>query len=157
MTASGCGLMVKEYSDALKDDADYAAKAERISELTLDLSEVLSRENLDAFTHVGQGMRVACQSSCTLQHGQKLGGKVEAILRRCDYELTPIADSHLCCGAAGTYSLLQPALSQQLLENKLAALEAGKPEVIVSANVGCQMHLASRSNLPVRHWIELLE
>lgn len=157
MTASGCGLMVKEYGSALKDDTKYANKAARISALTRDLSEILSRENLDTFAHIGQGMRAAYQSSCTLQHGQKLGGTVEAILQRCGYELTHVADGHLCCGAAGTYTLLQAELSQQLLENKLAALHEGEPEVIVSANVGCQLHLASASELPVKHWIELLE
>jgi glycolate oxidase iron-sulfur subunit len=157
MTASGCGVMVKEYGAALKDDAEYADKAARISELTHDLSEILNRENLDAFVHIGQGMRVAYQSSCTLQHGQKLGGTVEEILQRCGYELTHVADGHLCCGAAGTYTLLQAKLSRQLLENKLAALHDGKPEIIASANVGCQMHLASASDLPVKHWIELLE
>jgi len=162
MTASGCGLMVKEYGAMLKDDAEYADKAARISVLTRDLSEIilgemLSRENSGAFEHIGKGTRVAYQSSCTLQHGQKLGGTVETILQHCGYELTPVADSHLCCGAAGTYTLLQPELSQQLLENKLAALHEGKPEVIASANIGCQMHLACASKLPVRHWIELLE
>jgi glycolate oxidase iron-sulfur subunit len=157
MTASGCGVMVKDYAHALKDDAAYVHKAARISALTRDLSEILSGENLDKFAHVGQGIRVAYQSSCTLQHGQQLSGMVETILQRCGYELTPVADSHLCCGAAGTYTLLQAKLSGQLLENKLAALQAGKPEIIASANVGCQMHLASASNIPVRHWIELLE
>jgi glycolate oxidase iron-sulfur subunit len=149
--------MVKEYGSALKDDTKYADKAARISELTRDLSEILNRENLNAFALIGQGMRVAYQSSCTLQHGQKLGGAVEAILQRCGYELTHVADGHLCCGAAGTYTLLQAELSRQLLDNKLAALHEGKPEVIASANVGCQMHLASASDLPVRHWIELLD
>ena len=157
MTASGCGLMVKDYGHALKDDAAYAAKAARISALTRDLSEILGRENLDAFAHIGQGTRVAYQSSCTLQHGQKLGGTVEVILRRCGYELTPVVDSHLCCGAAGSYTLLQAKLSGQLLDNKLAALQEGKPELIASANVGCQMHLAGASDVPVKHWIELLE
>jgi glycolate oxidase iron-sulfur subunit len=157
MTASGCGLMVKDYGHALKGDVAYAGKAARISALTLDLSEVISRENLDNFAHIGQGRRIACQSSCTLQHGQKLGGTVEALLRRCGYQLTPVADSHLCCGAAGSYTLTQPELSGQLLDNKLAALQAGKPEFIASANVGCQMHLASKSSVPVVHWIELLE
>jgi len=157
MTASGCGLMVKDYGHALHDDGAYADKAARISAMTRDLSEILSRENLDAFSHTGRGMRVAYHSSCTLQHGQKLSGVVEAILRRCGYELTPVADSHLCCGAAGTYTLTQPALSQQLLSNKLASLQDSKPEVIVTANVGCQMHLAGASNVPVKHWIELLE
>jgi glycolate oxidase iron-sulfur subunit len=162
MTASGCGLMVKDYAESLKNDAAYADKAARISALTRDVSEIvlgemLNREDLGAFGHIGRGMRVAYQSSCTLQHGQKLGGKVESILQRCGYELTPVEDSHLCCGAAGSYTLLQPALSRQLLDNKLAALQKGKPEVIVSANVGCQMHLAGESDVPVRHWIELLE
>ena len=162
ITASGCGLMVKDYVHALQDDAAYAGKAARISALARDLSEIISGEILssgktDAFAHIGRGRRVAYHSSCTLQHGQKLGGTVEAILRRCGYELTPVADSHLCCGAAGTYTLTQPVLSRQLLDNKLAALCAGKPEVIVSANVGCQMHLAGASDVPVRHWIELLD
>ena len=162
MTASGCGLMVKEYAESLKNDAAYADKAARISALARDASEIVAgelsnRDNLGAFEHFGRGMRVAYQSSCTLQHGQKLGGTVEALLRRCGYELTPVADSHLCCGAAGSYTLLQPELSGQLLENKLAALQRGNPEVIASANVGCQMHLASASNVPVMHWIELLE
>ena len=112
MTASGCGLMVKDYGHALKDDAAYAEKAARISALTRDLSEIISGEFLDSakletFARIGQGRRVAYHSSCTLQHGQKLGGTVEAILRRCGYELTPVADSHLCCGAAGSYTLLQ--------------------------------------------------
>jgi glycolate oxidase iron-sulfur subunit len=162
MTASGCGLMVKDYGHALKDDAAYARKAARISALTRDLSEVISgemlgRDNPGAFAQIGRGRRVAYHSSCTLQHGQKLGGTVEAILRRCNYELTPVADSHLCCGAAGTYTLTQPVLSRQLLDNKLAALCAGKPDVIASANVGCQMHLAGASGVPVKHWVELLE
>jgi glycolate oxidase iron-sulfur subunit len=166
MTASGCGLMVKDYGHALKDDAAYADKAARISALTRDISEVISNEfisggmdngKLDAFTNLGRGMRVAYHSSCTLQHGQKLSGTVEAILRRCGYELTPVADNHLCCGAAGSYTLTQPVLSQQLLDNKLASLQYGQPEVIVTANVGCQMHLAGESDVPVKHWIELLE
>ena len=157
ITASGCGVMVKEYGDVLKHDAAYAAKAARISELTRDLSEVLRDENLDACSGMGQGVRVAYQSSCTLQHGQKLSGAVENILRRCGYTLTPVADSHLCCGAAGTYTLLQPVLSQQLLDNKLAALQQGEPDVIATANIGCQLHLESASGVPVKHWIELLD
>ena len=157
ITASGCGLMVKEYGDVLQHDAEYAAKAARISALTRDLSEVLRDEKLDAFTRVGHGVRVAYQSSCTLQHGQKLSGAVENILRRCGYTLTPVADSHLCCGAAGTYTLLQPVLSQQLLDNKLAALQQGEPDVIATANIGCQLHLESAARVPVKHWIELLD
>ncbi len=157
MTASGCGVMVKDYGHALKNDAAYAARAARISALTRDLSEILRDENLDRFANIGKGCRVACQSSCTLQHGQKLGGVVENILQRCGYTLTAVAGGHLCCGAAGTYSLLQPALSQQLLGNKIAALQQGAPDVIATANIGCQLHLESASKIPVKHWIELLE
>ena len=157
MTASGCGLMVKEYGAALKDDAAYADKAARISAMTRDIGEILQNEDLSAIEDIGHGIRVAYQSSCTLQHGQKRGGTVEALLQRCGFELTPVADAHLCCGAAGTYTLTQARLSRQLLDNKLAALEKGKPEVIATANVGCQMHLASGSAVPVRHWIELLD
>lgn len=157
MTASGCGLMVKEYDQELKNDPDYADKAARISELSKDLSEILHAEELSQFASVGKGTKVAYQSSCTLQHGQKLSGAVETILQNCGYTLTPVADSHLCCGAAGTYTLLQPELSQQLLHNKMTALESGQPDVIATANIGCQMHLESGSKIPVKHWIELLD
>lgn len=157
LTASGCGLMVKEYGQELKDDPAYADKAARISNLSKDLSEILRDEDLNQFAAIGKGTKVAYQSSCTLQHGQKLSGAVEAILQNSGYTLTPVADSHLCCGAAGTYTLLQPKLSQQLLHNKLAALESGQPDVIASANIGCQMHLQSGSKIPVKHWIELLD
>ena len=157
MTASGCGVMVKDYGHALLDDPAYASKAARISVLTKDLSEILRDEDLAKFAGFGKGKRVACQSSCTLQHGQKLGGVVEKILQQCGYSLTPVADSHLCCGAAGTYTLLQPVLSQQLLQNKLSALQQGEPDVIVSSNIGCQLHMQSASKIPVKHWIELLD
>lgn len=156
MTASGCGVMVKDYGHALKDDPEYAPKAARISELTRDLSEILRAEDLSKFAQIGKGTRISCQSSCTLQHGQKLGGVVESILQRCGYTLSAVKDSHICCGAAGTYTLLQPVLSQQLLENKLAALQQDQPELIATANIGCQLHLASAARVPVKHWIELL-
>ncbi len=157
MTASGCGLMVKDYGHELRNDPAYADRATRISELSKDLSEILRDEDLTPFTSIGKGTKVAYQSSCTLQHGQKLSGVVENILQNCGYTLTTVADSHLCCGAAGTYTLLQPRLSQQLLHNKLAALKNDQPDVIASANIGCQMHLQSGSKIPVKHWIELLD
>jgi len=157
MTASGCGVMVKDYGHALQDDPVYAAKAARISSMTKDLSEILRNEDLAKFADIGKGKHVACQSSCTLQHGQNLGGVVEKILQQCGFTLTPVADSHLCCGAAGTYTLLQAVLSQQLLQNKLTALQQGEPEVIVTSNIGCQLHLESASKIPVKHWIELLD
>jgi glycolate oxidase iron-sulfur subunit len=156
ITASGCGTTVKEYGHLLRDDPQYAAKAARVSALTRDLSEVLCDADLSAFAHIGNKRRVAYHPPCSLQHGQKNSGAVEDILRRCGYELVPVADSHLCCGAAGTYTLLQPALSTRLLENKLAALQHAQPDFIVSANVGCELHLASAANVPVKHWIELL-
>lgn len=157
MTASGCGLMVKEYGELLRDDADYADKARQVSAMTRDLSEVLLQENLESFSGVGQGVRVAFQSPCTLQHGHGLGGVVEDILRRCGYALTVVPESQQCCGSAGTYSILQAEMSGRLLEQKLTAVMSGGPQLIASANIGCQMHLATRSEVPVIHWIELLD
>lgn len=157
MTASGCGAMVREYGHLLRDDPYYAAKAARVSELTRDLSEVLARENLQTFASVGRGRRIAWHSPCTLQHGQKIVGVVERILRNAGFELTPVRDSHLCCGSAGTYSLLQKKLSEPLLRNKLDALQEGRPAAIATANIGCQLHLGSESAVPVHHWIELLD
>jgi glycolate oxidase iron-sulfur subunit len=156
ITASGCGTTVKDYGRVLRDDVRYASKAERVSALARDLSEILHDTDLSAFADIGQRRRVAYQAPCSLQHGQKISGAVEDILRRCGYELVSVADGHLCCGAAGTYTLLQPELSAQLLENKLAALQREQPRFIVSANVGCQMHLASAADVPVTHWGELL-
>ena len=112
---------------------------------------------LDQLKINGQGLRIAFHSPCTLQHGQKILGRVEAALRGAGYALTTITDSHLCCGSAGTYSLLQPALSRQLLNNKLNALQKDTPECIVTANIGCQLHLAGGAEVPVGHWIELLD
>jgi glycolate oxidase iron-sulfur subunit len=157
MTASGCGAMVREYGHLLRDDPDYAAKAAKISEMTRDLSEVLAHEDLQVFSGIGHGRRVAWHSPCTLQHGQKIVGVVERILRSAGFELTPVRDSHLCCGSAGTYSLLQKKLSEPLLRNKLDELQQGHPAVIATANIGCQLHLGSESKVPVHHWIELLD
>ncbi|MBN8735036.1 MAG: glycolate oxidase subunit GlcF [Xanthomonadales bacterium] len=157
MTASGCGAMVREYGHLLRDDAGYAARAARVSELTRDLGEILARENLQAFAGIGHGRRIAWHSPCTLQHGQKVVGVVERILRTAGFELVPVRDSHLCCGSAGTYSLLQKKLSEPLLRNKLGALQEGHPAVIATANIGCQLHLGSAAAVPVHHWIELLD
>jgi len=157
MTASGCGAMVREYGHLLRDDPGYAAKAAKVSELTRDLSEVLAGENLQPFAGIGRGRRSAWHSPCTLQHGQKVVGVVEQILRTAGFELAPVRDSHLCCGSAGTYSLLQKKLSEPLLRNKLDALQEGRPAIIATANIGCQLHLGSASAVPVHHWIELLD
>lgn len=159
MTASGCGAMVREYGHLLRNDPVYAEKAVRISGLTRDLSEILVAEKEDLLRLITPGPRgkVAFHAPCTLQHGQRIVGVVEELLTNAGYELTAVADKHLCCGSAGTYSILQKELSQQLLRNKLSALQYGKPAQIVSANIGCQTHLQSGTDLPVRHWVELLD
>jgi glycolate oxidase iron-sulfur subunit len=157
MTASGCGVHVKDYGYLLKDDVAYAAKAARIAALTRDLSEILAAENLAALKVPTADRKIAYHAPCTLQHGQKLGGVVEKILRDAGFALTPVPDAHLCCGAAGTYSILQPVISRQLRARKLEALESGHPEMIVTANIGCLTHLAAGASVPVRHWIELLD
>ena len=158
MTASGCGATVKEYGHLLANDPQYREKALRISSMTKDLSEVLSRENIPA---VHAGVRVAFQSPCSLQHGQQLHGTVETILEKAGFTLTAVRDAHLCCGSAGTYSLLQPEISAELHDRKLAALHEGGPQCIATANIGCLAHLQGGNEdggaPPVRHWIELLD
>ncbi|MFI8482064.1 glycolate oxidase subunit GlcF [Pseudomonas sp. NPDC078700] len=155
-TASGCGAFVKDYAHMLKHDPAYAAKAERVSALTKDLVEVMRDEPVESLGAASE-TRLAFHCPCTLQHAQKLGGAVENVLQRIGFNLTSVPDSHLCCGSAGTYSLTQPQLSKQLRDNKMNALESGKPEVIVTANIGCQTHLDGAGRTPVRHWIELVE
>lgn len=155
-TASGCGLFVKDYGHLLADDPIYAERAAEVSRRALDLVEVLRSEPLEQLT-VQSEQRLAFHCPCTLQHGQRLGGAVEQVLTRLGFHLTPVADAHLCCGSAGTYSVTQPELAQQLRDQKLKALEAGDPEFIVTANIGCQTHLASAGRTPVRHWIEVVD
>jgi glycolate oxidase iron-sulfur subunit len=155
-TASGCGAFVKDYGHLLKDDPAYASKAQKVSALTKDLVEVLREEPLEKLG-VKSDLRLAFHCPCTLQHAQKLGGAVESVLSRLGFNLTAVPDGHLCCGSAGTYSITQPELSLQLRDNKMNALESGKPQVIVTANIGCQTHLDSAGRTPVRHWIELVE
>jgi len=162
MTASGCGVMVKDYGWLLRHDAAYADKAARISAATRDISEILAAER-DALKSLTPrrspltGKRIAYHPPCTLQHGQKLGGDVEALLTDAGVELTPVAEKHLCCGSAGTYSILQPKIAGALKTRKLGHLQAGGPEMIATANIGCLTHLQSGSPIPVRHWVELLD
>jgi glycolate oxidase iron-sulfur subunit len=202
ITASGCGVTVKEYGHLLRHDPTYAAKAARISELAKDISEIVAAEGAmlkTLITHHSTAasdtspqesnstasatlratggqipeqvrgpssaprrapiplQRVAFHAPCSLQHGLKLQGKVETLLAELGYSLTDVPEAHLCCGSAGTYSILQPTLSQRLLENKIAALTGGAPAAILTANIGCQAHLQSATALPVRHWIEALD
>ncbi len=155
-TASGCGAFVKDYGHLLRNDPAYAQKAAAISERTKDLVEVLRAEPLEQLGGCTR-QTLAFHCPCTLQHAQKLGGAVESVLTRLGFNLTPVPDSHLCCGSAGTYSITQPVLAKQLRDNKMNALESGNPDVIATANIGCQTHLASANRTPVKHWIELIE
>lgn len=159
MTASGCGATVKEYGHLLEQDPAYAQKAKRISELTRDLSELLPsfEDELKRKLRGKVARRVAWHPPCTLQHGQKIRGKVEDVLRGIGVDVQLCADSHLCCGSAGTYSVLHPDIAYALRDQKVANLEATKPDMIVSANIGCITHLQSGTATPVAHWIELVD
>jgi glycolate oxidase iron-sulfur subunit len=169
MNASGCGVTVKEYGHALANDPAYADKARRISALTQDLSELLpdlvprlaplvqaQRARLQA--DANEPVPLAYHPPCTLQHGQQLRGGVETSLGQLGFEVkTATCDAHLCCGSAGTYSVLQPDLAYQLRDRKLKALAPVEGDTIVSANIGCIQHLQSGSERPVRHWVEVLD
>jgi glycolate oxidase iron-sulfur subunit len=162
VTASGCGTMVDEYGHLLRDDAAYAQKAARVSALSKDVSQIMSAEEgrlrqLLQDSRPQSNVKLAFHSPCSLQHGLKIRGVVEGLLREAGFDLTAVPDSHLCCGSAGTYSLLQPELSRRLLENKVVALESGQPAVIATANIGCLTHIETGAATPVRHWIELLD
>ena len=161
VTASGCATMVAEYGHLLARDPAYADKAKRVSALMKDVSEVIAAEK-DRLKTLHPSLftlhaKVAFHAPCSLQHGLKMKGKVEALLVDLGFELTPVPDAHLCCGSAGTYSILQPELSRHLLQNKVTALTSGAPAAIVTANIGCQSHLQTATALPVMHWIEALD
>jgi len=161
VTASGCGAMIKDYGALLAQDPGYAEKARRVAEAAKDISQVVAevwpmlKPRLDLRRPAIETL--AFHAPCSLQHALKLKGGVEKLLGDLGVRLAPVADPHLCCGSAGTYSILQPELSQRLKANKLAALEAGKPQIILTANIGCLAHLQSGTRLPVRHWIELVD
>ena len=163
MNASGCGVTVKEYGHLLRHDSDYADKAARISALTKDLSELMPallpglKAKISPQALEAAGLQ-AWHPPCTLQHGQQLKGGVEALLATLGFQVkTATHESHLCCGSAGTYSVLNPDLSRQLRERKLGHLQALQPQGILSANIGCITHLQGGCNIPVRHWVELLD
>ncbi|MBL0728248.1 glycolate oxidase subunit GlcF [Piscinibacter sp. HJYY11] len=160
MNASGCGVTVKDYGHALAADPAYADKAARISELTKDLSELLEdiAPKLKTRLRKPKAKRLVFHPPCTLQHGQQLRGGVETHLAALGYDVQlASAESHLCCGSAGTYSVLQPELATKLRDRKLGHLQASEPEVIISANIGCIQHLQTGTGTPVRHWIEVLD
>ncbi len=163
MNASGCGVTVKDYGHILRNDAAYADKAKRISELTKDLSELLPdllpalRQRIQPQTAQAQGL-MAFHPPCTLQHGQQLKGGVETHLNELGFTLKVAnTEAHLCCGSAGTYSVLQPVIATQLRDRKLGNLNEMQPQAILSANIGCITHLQSGTQVPVRHWVEMLD
>lgn len=157
ISASGCGAEIAEYGYLLRNDPAYAARAAHVSALTRDLSDVLADEDLSQLGDIGHGRSVSYHPPCTLQNAPHLHDKVAEILAQTGYTLNHVANSHLCCGSAGSYSIMQPEMAGALRENKIRSLTSGKPDVIVTANIGCQLHLEAGTGVPVRHWIELLE
>lgn len=157
MTASGCGVMIKEYATVLANDTEYADKAAQISALYKDPSEIIKDSPLvNLSPSTSSKPRIAFHPPCTLQHGLKLGGVIESLLTGLGYELVNFENSHLCCGSAGTYSITQKTIATSLRDNKLNAIQANHPDMIITANIGCQNHLQSGTNIPVHHWLELL-
>lgn len=163
MTASGCGVTVRDYGRLLAHDPGYAERAARISALTRDVVEIVTAEMqrdpsfASAVATAREAPRVAFHPPCTLLHGQRLGGAVESVLTHFGATVQPLAETGQCCGSAGTYSLRHPDVADALRKQRLEALEQGDPEEILSANVGCIAHLAAGTGVPVRHWIEWLD
>ena len=153
-TATGCGVTLKEYDRILALAPDYAAAATDFAAKVCDVSELLHEFE---FGKRDDMHRVAWHAPCTLQHGQKINGRVEELLGRAGYELLPVRDAHLCCGSAGSYSILQPEIASELKQRKTAALMEHRPDVIATANIGCHMHLADGTDVPVLHWLQLLQ
>jgi glycolate oxidase iron-sulfur subunit len=154
-SASGCGVMVKDYPSLFEESDPYFEKAKRVSSKTQDIAEYLANQDLSGLQL--SELNVSYHEPCTLQHGQKLGGLVESILSQFGYLNTPIKDSHICCGSAGTYSIFETEIANKLMINKLENLNASQPEMIVTSNIGCLMHLQKGSSIPVKHWVELLD
>jgi len=154
-TSSGCGLQLRDYGQLLAADPHYGPRASRLVSLVRDPLELVEAAQLRARVS-GKGRRVAVQTPCTLQHGQRLGGRIEPLLQDLGWEIVPANEGHLCCGSAGSYSVLQPGMAGELRSRKLDNLMAGQPQEIVTANIGCQLHLSGQSSVPVRHWLEVL-
>lgn len=151
-SASGCGVTIKEYPVSFSEDSEYAKKANEIIKKVVDVSELIKQYNFSCAP-----IRAAVHTPCTLQHGLGINGEIERILEQAGITIVKSRDSHLCCGSAGTYSIMQPGLSQKLLSRKLSVLQENEPQVIVTANIGCQLHLQSGAGVPVMHWVELLQ
>jgi glycolate oxidase iron-sulfur subunit len=154
-SASGCGVMVKDYPSMFGELDPYYKKAKLIANKTIDISQFLADKDLTKLEI--EKKKISYHETCTLQHGQRLGGLVESILNNLGYEIQSVVDSHICCGSAGTYSIFQPKISQQLKINKLVNLQSSSPDIIVTSNIGCLMHLQQGTDIPVKHWVELLD
>jgi glycolate dehydrogenase iron-sulfur subunit len=153
-TASGCGVMLKYYPDFFEENDPYYQKAKLIADKTQDIAEFLLDQDLTPLSITKT--KLSYHAPCTLQHGQKLPGLVEELLTKLGIDIQQVTDAHLCCGSAGSYSLFQPTISKQLRTNKLTNLTHNDPDIIVTANIGCLMHLQKGTDIPVKHWIELL-
>jgi glycolate oxidase iron-sulfur subunit len=154
ITASGCGAMLREYSHIMRADPEYSGKAARVTALCRDPVQIVESLPIGM---AGKGRRIAFHPPCSLLNALKLEGRVETVLERAGFELLPVQESAICCGSAGTYSILQPELARQLRDRKLRHLQLPKPEVIATANIGCLTHLNTASKIPVVHWLSLLE
>jgi glycolate oxidase iron-sulfur subunit len=158
VSATGCGAQVRDYGEALARDPAYAAKAALVSEKALDPVEYLQAAEVTGLPRGRSSLpRIAVHTPCTQQHALGLGDRVSELLCAVGYDLCEVRDGHLCCGSAGIYSILQPQMSQRLRTRKLEALCGDSPEVIATANIGCQLHLRGDASVPVRHWLELLD
>ncbi len=159
ISASGCGTMIKDYGYILRNDADYKDKAHQVSKMAKDIGEIIVAEEIETLRKMIKinSRRIVFQNPCSLQHGQKIKDETESLLKNLGYQIENIEDANQCCGSAGTYSLLQTELSEKLRRKKISTLEAVKPDVIMTANIGCQLHLQQATEIPVKHWIEILE
>ncbi|HEY4134847.1 MAG TPA: glycolate oxidase subunit GlcF [Alphaproteobacteria bacterium] len=156
VNASGCGTMLKDYGFLLREDAAYAGKAARISALAKDITEVMGELGLQAPT-IPTGQRVAYQSPCSMQHGQKINGLPKSLLAQAGFALVDVPQEHLCCGSAGTYNILQPTLAAELGDRKAAQISALRPDIVASGNIGCMTQLSPRLGAPIVHTVELLD
>ena len=154
-SASGCGVMIKDYPNLFDSSDPYYKKALQVSSKTKDIAEFLVNQDLSSLKL--KELNIAYHEPCTMQHGQKLGGLVESILSEFGYIKKQIKDSHICCGSAGTYSIFETKIANQLRSNKIDNLNASEPKMIVTSNIGCLMHLQKGSSIPVKHWVELLD
>ncbi|RVH73390.1 glycolate oxidase iron-sulfur subunit, partial [Sinorhizobium meliloti] len=155
ITASGCGTTIKDYGHMLRLDPAYAEKAARVSALAKDVTEYLA--TLDLPEQGARNLTVAYHSACSMQHGQKITSAPKQLLKRAGFSVREPAEGHLCCGSAGTYNILQPEISAKLKARKVRNIEATKPEVIATGNIGCITQIASGTEIPILHTVELLD